>query len=230
VPFEQTLASVKADTASDGDVQSWINTNLLRLERFVDRQLRYRANSGDLPPDTVSREEIIDEVVAGALGEDEKPEKLGLEAWLYRLALRAIDTVAIRDRENVDTVPLEASQRRQNVRASDEPQLQYHQPDEMFTAENVIADRRIATPEQAAASEEMINMVELALLGASAEERDAFILFAVEGFTPEEIAAISDRKVEQIRKDIAKARDRLRSTITMPNEFKDKLLQHSKSA
>ena len=231
VPFEETLAAVKPDTASDGDVQSWINTNLMRLERFVDRQLRYRANSGDLPGETVSREEIIDEVVASALGEDEqKPERLGLEAWLYRLALRAIDVVVSRNRQGVDAVPLEASQRRPNNRASDEPQLQYHQPDEMFTAEDVIADSRVATPEQIAASDEMIGMVEVALLGASPEERDAFILFAVEGFTPEEIAAISDRKVEQVRQDIGKARDRLKNTITTPNEFKDKLLQHSKTA
>ena len=149
---------------------------------------------------------------------------------MYRLSLQALDRIARDGEPDSTAVPLEVSARKQNVRASDEPELQYHQPDEMFTAEDVIADSRVATPEQIAASDEMIGMVELALLGASPEERDAFILFAVEDFTPEEIAAISDRKVEQVRQDIGKARDRLKNTITTPNEFKDKLLQHSKTA
>jgi RNA polymerase sigma factor (sigma-70 family) len=230
VPFEQTLAAVHPPMASGQDIQSWINANLRRLERYVDRELRYRRNNGELNGD-VTREEIVDEVVAAALGEEEqKPEPLGLEAWLYRLAARSIDAVAARNREEGDELPLEASARRQNVRASDEPQLQYHQPDELMTRETITPDRRVATPEDVAASEEMINMVELALLGAPREERDAFILYAIEGFTPEEIAAIADRDIEQVHKAISGARDRLKKTITMPNEFKDKLLQHSKTA
>ena len=49
-------------------------------------------------------------------------------------------------------VHLEDSARSQNVRASDEPELQFHQPDETLTRESAIADRRLATPEQAAVS------------------------------------------------------------------------------
>ncbi len=100
----------------------------------------------------------------------------------------------------------------------------------MMTRGDVIADRRVATPEQIAASDEMITQVEAALLGAEPQDRDAFILFAIEGFTPEEIAAISDRKVDDVRRSITHARDRLKKAVTMPNEFRDKLLQHSKTA
>src|SRR5437660_6809909 len=53
VPFEQTFASVPAGTASskpvlrqDGDVSAWVNTSLERLEKFVDRELRYRVATG----------------------------------------------------------------------------------------------------------------------------------------------------------------------------------------
>ena len=231
VPFEETFASVQPARANDGDVTQYINAKLARLERYVARELRYRENNAQLPPGLVTREEIVDEVVAMALGdEEEKPELLGLEAWLYRLALRAINSLAARNREDVDAVPLEASARQQNVRGNNEPQLQYHQPDEMMTRGDVIADRRVATPEQIAASDEMITQVEAALLGAEPQDRDAFILFAIEGFTPEEIAAISDRKVDDVRRSITHARDRLKKAVTMPNEFRDKLLQHSKTA
>jgi RNA polymerase sigma factor (sigma-70 family) len=231
VPFEETLAAVHVPMASDQDIQSWINANLRRLERFVDRELRYRVNAGELPPGWVSREEVVDEAVAAALGEEEqKPERLGLEAWLFRLARRSIDDIVRRDHEGADTVPLEASTRQQNGRGADDSQLQYHQPDERMTRESSIADRRLATPEEVAASEEMINMVEFALLGAPPHDRDAFILYAIEGFTLEEIATISDRTVEQVRESIARARERIAKSLAMPNEFADKLLQHSKTA
>jgi RNA polymerase sigma factor (sigma-70 family) len=230
VPFEDTLAAVQPPSVTDRDIDSYINANLSRLERFVERELRYRRNAG-LSPDAVAKEEVIDEVVAAALGDEhQKPQVLGLEPWLYRLALRAIDTIAGGNRESVPTVSLDASARRQNVQGSDESQLQYHQPDEMFTGRDVIPDRRISTPEQIASSDEMINQVELALLSADRKDRDAFILYAVEGFTAQEIAAISDRRVEDVRASVERARERLKGTLAMPNEFRDKLLEHSRIA
>jgi DNA-directed RNA polymerase specialized sigma24 family protein/ribosome-associated translation inhibitor RaiA len=230
VPFEETLAAAPAPTVTDRDIETYINANLKRLDHFVERELRYRRNAG-LSRDAVSKEEVIDEVVAAALGDEvEKPQVLGLEPWLYRLALRAIDTIAGGNRDNVPTVSLDASARKQNVQASDESELQFHQPDEMFTGRDVIADSRVSTPEQIASSDEMINHVEAALLGADRQDRDAFILFAVEGFTSQEIAAISDRLETDVRASIQRARERLQDTVTMPNEFKHKLLQHSRIA
>jgi RNA polymerase sigma factor (sigma-70 family) len=230
VPFEETLAAVQPQAVTGSDIESYINANLPRLERFVERELRYRRNAG-LSRDAVSKEEVVDEVVAGALGDEhQKPQVLGLEPWLYRLALRAIDSIAGSSRDGVPTVSLDASTRKQNVQGSDESQLQYHQPDEMFTGQDVIPDRRASTPEQIASSDEMINQVEAALLGSDRMDRDAFILYAVEGFTPDEIAAISDRSLEDVRGAIQRARERLKGTVSVPNEFKEKLLQHSRIA
>jgi RNA polymerase sigma factor (sigma-70 family) len=231
VPFEQTVAAVPLQTATGQDITSWINANLRRLERFVARELRFRFNSGELPEGTITREEVIDEVVATALSEENHmPERLSLEPWLFRLARRTIDSVARRNREDVETLSLDASMRQPNVHGTDDEQLQYHQPGETMTRESMTRDPRLATPEDIAASDEMINMVELALLGASREERDSFILFAIEGFTIDEIAAISDLKPDAVRDAIKRARERLRRTVTSPNQFKDELLQHSKTA
>ena len=230
VPFEETLAAVRPQAVTDRDIDSYINANLTRLERFVERELRYRRNAG-LSPDAVTKEEVVDEVVATALGDEhQKPQVLALEPWLYRLALRAIDAIAARNRDSVPTVSLDASARKQNVQGSDESVLQYHQPDEIFTGRDVIADPRVSTPEQIASSDELITQVEAALLGSDRKDRDAFILYAVEGFTPSEIAAISDRSLEDVHASVQRARDRLKGTVTMPNEFKEKLLQHSRIA
>ena len=77
VPFEQTLAAVKLPTVSQADVSSYVNANLYRLLRFIDRELRYREANGQLRAGLVAREEVVDETIATALGDGvDKPERL----------------------------------------------------------------------------------------------------------------------------------------------------------
>jgi RNA polymerase sigma factor (sigma-70 family) len=201
------------------------------LFRFVERELRYRENLGLIRRDQVSPEEVVDEAVANALdnGED-KPELVSLEPWLYRLARRAIDQLASRNGEQVAQVPLDHAYRQTDVHDADELQMQFHQPDEAVNNEDVIADVRASTPEASAASDEMIALVEYALLGTKPEDREAFLLYAVEGFTPDEIAVITSRPVDAARTSIARARAHLRKSLVAPDKFKDKLLHHSKIA
>jgi DNA-directed RNA polymerase specialized sigma24 family protein len=94
----------------------------------------------------------------------------------------------------------------------------------------VIPNLSVATPEESAASDEMVSLVEMALLGAKREDREAFLLFGVEGFTVDEISAISSRSSEDVRRSIKTAREHLRKNLPIPDQFKDKLLQHSKTA
>jgi RNA polymerase sigma factor (sigma-70 family) len=229
VPFEKTVAAVQVPTASSEDIRSYVNANLGRLERFVERELYFRESAEEIPPDSLTKEEVIDEAIARALGDGlEKPERLALEPWLYRLAIRSIDDLSASAPEDSSPVHLEDSARRPNVRGSDESELQFHQPDETLTAENVIADRRISTPEDIAYSDEIITLVQFALEGSSRADREAFILHAVEGFSEPEIAAITDRKPEEVRSSIAKVREHLRHTGPIPNRVKQKLIQMSK--
>jgi len=94
-PFEDTLASVQAPVVSSDDIRTYVNVNLARLERFVERELYFRETSEQIESDTISKEEVVDEAIVQALGDgDEKPERLALEPWLYRLAMRAIDEMA----------------------------------------------------------------------------------------------------------------------------------------
>jgi DNA-directed RNA polymerase specialized sigma24 family protein/ribosome-associated translation inhibitor RaiA len=231
VPFEETLAAVQPAIISGEDIASYVNANLYRLNRFVDREIKYRESSGLLEDYQVTREEVIDEAIAMALGDlIEKPEKLALEPWLYRLAIRAINELADRNPQAPATVTLDQRTRRANVGASDDVHFQYHQPDETMTQQQIIPDRGTSTPEEIAASDEMITQVEGALLGAKAQDREAFLLYAVEGFTPDEIAVISDRSVDQVRASVIAARDHLRKALPVSEKVKEKLLQHSRIA
>ncbi len=231
VPFEQTLASVKPVAVKGSDVRDYVNANLPRLERYVERELRYREVAGMIHPGQVTREEVIDEVICTALDDQqERPQPLSLERWLYRLSLQAMSELAERNEEHLPAVPLERSARKPNVNASSDSQLQYHQPDEMLHEEDVIADRRAWTPEDIASSDEILALVEASLVRTAPPDREAFVLYAVEGFSVEEIAAATDRRPEQVRASVSRARDHLKKDLPIPQALRERLLHHSRIA
>jgi DNA-directed RNA polymerase specialized sigma24 family protein len=71
--------------------------------------------------------------------------------------------------------------------------------------------------------------VESALAGAKAEEREAFILSAIEGFTVKEIAAIAERPSREIEAHLLAARERLQQALPRSTPMRERLLR-SKSA
>jgi RNA polymerase sigma factor (sigma-70 family) len=224
VPFEQTLAVVFPATVSADDVRSYINVNLGRLERFVEREIFFREASGLVAPDSITKEEVIDETVAAALGNNlEKPERLALEPWLYHLALTALDQLSRTDDSDGIAVHLEDSARKQNIKASDEPELQFHQPDEAITEETIIADDRVATPEEIVGSDEMMHLIAAALRDVRPAHREAFILHAIEGFGVGEIAAITGVSPEHVLDSISAARNHLRKSPGLATQFKGRL-------
>jgi RNA polymerase sigma factor (sigma-70 family) len=224
VPFEQTLAAVFPAVVSADDVRSYVNVNLSRLERFVEREIYFREAFDFIAPDSITKDEVIDETIAAALGDGdgskEKPERLALEPWLYRLAMNALDELSRPDDTNGSAVHLEDSARKQNVKASDEPELQFHQPDEAITEEIIIADRRVATPEQIVGSDEMMHLIASALRDLSPPQREAFILHAIEGFRVDEISAITGVAPETVAISISAARDHLRKSPSFVRQFK----------
>jgi len=228
VPFEETLAALPPSTISAEDIRSYVNANLSRLERFVERELYFREAAEQLAFDSVTKEEVIDEVIVAALGDGiDKPDKLALEPWLYRLAIHAIGDLQARSSDHVLSVHLEDSARMPNVRGSDEPELQFHQPDESLTRESMIADDRVATPEDIAYSDEMNHLMESALAAAKPGDREVFILHTIEGFSVAEIAAITDRHPESISASIVAAREHLRRSPSMAAPFKRRGLQQA---
>jgi DNA-directed RNA polymerase specialized sigma24 family protein len=226
IPFEKTLAAVFPPAISSDDIRSYVNANLARLTRFVEREIYFREAQETIAPDSISKEEVIDEAIAAALTDgQEKPEKLALEPWLYRQALRALDRLSREDESNGNAVHLEESARQPNVRASDEPELQFHQPDESITEVTVIADSRVATPEQIMASDELLRLIASALRDLGSGPREAFILFAVEGFSVEEIVAITGQAPERVLDFVSAARDHLRKAPALAKQFHGRFAQ-----
>jgi len=220
--FENTIAAIRPETVSAVDITRYIDVNLAALHRFVERQIAYRESLGELSTDQVAPEDVVAEAIATALSDDlEKPERIKLEPWLYRLAGEALDRMVAGDGD-LGTVSLEERHGVQNVQASDEARLQFHQPDDRLLEEDIIADGHADNPEQWAAQHELIKLVQLALRGAARPDREIFILYAVEGFGDDEIAAITNHTLEEVRASIRKARQHLQRALPMKDLFKER--------
>jgi RNA polymerase sigma factor (sigma-70 family) len=223
--FEDTVAAVKPDKVSSIDVAGFVNANLERLRRYVERELTFRRDSGQRRLAEVSVEEVIDEAIATALDEhSSRPEKVALEPWLYRLSRSAMDRLANQLESGAGSVRRDRGEIHPSLDAADEEMLQFYQPDESMTSGSLIADRSNRTPEDEASREELMSMVERALRGATPHQREAFLLFTMEGFRPSEIAAITERTPEQVHADISVAREHLRRSLVAAGERRQKLV------
>ncbi len=229
VPFEDTIAAVKPPSISNDDVSKYINANLPRLRRFVIRELRFREDNDQLQHGALSPDEVIDEAISAALaGGIERPERMALEPWLHRLSVEAIDRLT--SDSSPGNVPLDTPERSTDGNGSDESILQFHQPDADLSSHSIAVNEQVATPEDLAAKDEMIGLVERALRDAGRNEREAFILFTVEGFTVDEIADITQRMPEEVRKSVHTAREHLRRALPVRDPLSDRLIEQALSA
>jgi RNA polymerase sigma factor (sigma-70 family) len=88
----------------------------------------------------------------------------------------------------------------------------------------------VRTPEEIYSTEEMVSQLDLVLHELRANDREAFVLYTLEGFTIEEIARLSDRPPEQVRQSIHHARERVQQKLPERNEFRRNLLTRSRVA
>lgn len=218
VPFEQTIAAVFPPSVSAEDVRSYVNANLCRLERFVEREIYFREVSELIEAGSVSKEEVIDETIAAALGENhEKPERIALEPWLYRLAIKALDQLSRSDESNHGAIHLDSAGRRKE--SGEEPELRF-ESEEQIDAESWRADGHASNPEQTVDSDEIMRLIAAALRGVKPSHREAFILHVMEGFEVEEISAITGAPPEHIVHSISAARDHLRKSPAFVRQVK----------
>jgi len=202
VPFEHTVAVVKPETVSASDISSYVDVNLTRLRRFIQRELDFRESEGQLRPGEITVDDVVDEAIAGALGEQhDKPERIKVEAWLYRLARQAIDGLSTESRGERGAVE-----------------------------ESVVPDPTADSPEDLAARRELFSLVEMTLRSAGRDEREAFMLYTIEGFTLAEVAEITNRKLEEVRASIRRAREHLQRDLPVNDPLKEKLMAYSSSA
>jgi RNA polymerase sigma factor (sigma-70 family) len=230
VPSELTLPAAKTDSAAVADVELWLSANLRKLEEFIDQELRFQVESDRIREDQITREEVVDEVIVSALShEGGKMELPSTESWFHRLAVQAIRRL-IHDNADIANISLDAPAGIQNVTGSDENVLQYHQPDDSLQEASVIRDESVRTPEEIMAGDEMVDQLDIVLRGVQSNDREAFVLFTLEGFTVDEISRLAGRPAEQVRRSIDDARTHIQQKLPPQNQLRKSLLHHSRVA
>jgi RNA polymerase sigma factor (sigma-70 family) len=227
---ELPAVAEKTDGAVVADVETWLSANLHKLEEFIDQELRFQVESDRIREDQVTHEEVVDEVIVSALShEDSRAHLLSLESWFHRLALQAIRRL-IHANADIANISLDAPAGTQNVTGSDENVLQYHQPDDSLPEESIIRDENVQTPEEIMAGDEMVAQLDLLLHEVRALDREAFVLYTLEGFTVDEISRLAGRPAEQVRQSIHHARTHIQQKLPMQNQLRKSLLHHSRVA
>jgi RNA polymerase sigma factor (sigma-70 family) len=224
------VPAAKTDEAAVADVELWLSANLLKLEEFIDQELRFQVETDRIREDQITREEVLDEVIVSALSqEDGKTQLLSPESWFHRLALQAIRRL-IHDNADTANISLDAPAGIQNVTGSDENVLQYHQPDDSLPEESIIRDESVRTPEEIMAGDEMVAQLDIVLREVRSNDREAFVLYTLEGFTVDEISRLAGRPAEQVRQSIHDARTHIKEKLPAQNQLRRSLLHHSRVA
>ena len=222
--------AARSDGAAVADVELWLSANLPKLEEFIDQELNFQIESDKIREDQISREEVIDEVIVSALSDEGgRRELLSPESWFHRLALQAIRRL-IHDNADTANISLDAPAGIQNVTGSDENVLQYHQPDDSLPGESTIRDENMRTPEEIMAGDEFVAQLDIVLGGVKASDREAFVLYTLEGFTVDEISRLAGRSAEEVRQSIQEARSHIQQKLPTQNQLRKSLLHHSRVA
>jgi RNA polymerase sigma factor (sigma-70 family) len=219
----------KTNGAMAADVELWLSGNLRALEVFIDQELNFHVEAEQVRQDQITREEVIDEVIVSALSHEDRRQLLPLESWFHRLAVQAIRRLI---HSNADTanISLDAPAGIPNVTGSDENVLQYHQPDDSLPEESVIRDQNMRTPEEIMWGDEMVAQLAIVLREVHTQDREAFVLFTLEGFTVDEISRLAGRPPDQVRRSIHDARAHIQQKLPTQNQLRKSLLHHSRVA
>jgi RNA polymerase sigma factor (sigma-70 family) len=224
------VAAGKTDSAAVADVELWLSANLRKLEEFIDQEINFQVEADRIRDDQITRDEVIDEVIVSALShEGGRMELLSPESWFHRLAVQAIRRL-IHDNADTANISLDAPAGIQNVTGSDENVLQYHQPDDSLPEESIIRDESVRTPEEIMAGDEMVAQLDVVLRGVRSNDREAFVLYTLEGFTVDEISRLAGRPAEQVRQSIHDARTHIQHKLPTQNQLRKSLLHHSRVA
>ena len=199
---------------------SLVAPHVKHVYHFVRHQLRYHEAIGDLRPDELKADEVVDAVLLRAYREFVRaPRRRSLRRWLIDLA---------RDEVAAEVKELKSWDARTSVRTeADVPEtppaewvstlgeeiLDFHEPDEDLKVEDVIPDLDVPTPEDETEVRELQWCVDEALAGLPSEWREVVLLHHVEGRAGPELARAAGKPEPEVERILERARDYLRQRL-----------------
>jgi len=188
------------------------------LTAFARHVLAHAESRGDLNPDEMTPEDLVDTTLLAASAEFASRPPGSVRAWLLRVATRQLESeirksAAERDRtihveEDAPEIP-----RTEWVSTLGEEVLDFYQPDEDLRVEDLLPDLNISNPEQQVETHELQQCVQTALANLAKDESRALLLryvVGLEGASLERAMGVPAAEVMRLLED---ARAHLRTAL-----------------
>ncbi len=188
-----------------------ISLTLERIESFLRREIYHQAIQQGIPPGVLQPQALVDEVYLRVRSELESPKGLPLDQWLFQVARSTLQDRITGLRANSDNPHVEESSN--EVEKWDDESLHFYQPDEVLRLEDVLTDEHSSTPEEYLAREETEVSIHKSIAGLPDSLREAFVLFALEGFNSDEVAKITGKTPAEVLTAVNEARERLHADL-----------------
>lgn len=194
------------------DVEESISANLEKIENYIRRELYHFVLVGQVPPGIVEPQALVDEVFLEVSARSKaKPTNLSQEQWMFQLARNRVQARIRELEEHRDEAHIEEDAVRQS-RWEDED-LNFYQPDENLRVEDLLPDGNGENPEEILAREEVEEQLRKGVALLPGGVRESFVLFALEGFTSDEVAMITGKEPARVLADVEEARQFLRREL-----------------
>lgn len=184
------------------ELEASINQNLDRIENYIRRDLFYQAISEPFAPESIRPQEVVDEVFYEMSAHlESRPAHVNLEQWMFQLAHERVRAKAKEARK--------VSRKKESVVDNEEEIFNYYHPQEDVRFIDLLKEegcnnRKI---QEFSDLEEQIE----AFLGRLGDRtREAFVLNFLEGFSPQEVSAITGQNPAKVEEQVGKVRDQIR--------------------
>jgi RNA polymerase sigma factor (sigma-70 family) len=212
-----TLAADRA-RGDEGAFVEALRPYLPRLRELARHELRIAMLEGRTTPGAVTVGDLLDALLLRFYQQyDRRPKDMPLDTWLVRLLHEVADETLGPSSDPATRQPIDAEQA-QRVQVDGDGWVQELEPGWLdqrgIQVQDLLPDPSEAgDPEEFVETEELERQVLEALRDAPAVQRRAFMLAAFDGWNEQEIAMLLRRTPEQVRADIAAARERMRQRL-----------------
>lgn len=211
-PVAATPGAETSPPARPWDVESEANEHLDKVENYLRREIYHQVLLGTMPPGVIEAQALADEVFVEVTSSYRyKPDGLTMEQWMFQVARRILKE-RLEDLEAHQDEPHMEEDLAAERRWEDED-LHFYQPDESLRLEDLLRDGQGANPEELLAREETADRLQRAVAGLAPELRESFVLFALEGFTSDEVAMMTGKTPTQVVSEVEQAREILRRDL-----------------
>ncbi len=199
-------------TPAAWEVQEIAVENLERLETFIRREILHAVMQGEIPPGVVEPQAVVDDVFLYVTSQPQaKPPQMTVLQWMIQTARELLQKRFQEAQEKGEDSHVEETA--QEKTSWDDEVLSFYQPDEELRVEDLLADPHTDSPEEVLAREEMATRLEKAVAGLPNSLRESFVLFALEGFTSDEVAMMTGKTPDQVLAEVEEARELLRREL-----------------